>query len=158
MSDPRYNNPYSPPVYQVNLGGYSQSPDGGSKIKVILPGIFLILVGILGLIVSIMSAFMAVGDPPIPDPEVPDWINQVIESGHGPEALVIHILFIFVNLFIIFGGIMMIRTRLWIVCLIASILAALNFGNCCCVLGIPASVWSIIILSLADVRQMFARR
>ena len=37
----------------------------------------------------------------------------------------------------------------------ASVVAMLNFGNCCCLLGIPIGIWSLIILLQPDVTAAF---
>ena len=37
----------------------------------------------------------------------------------------------------------------------ASIVAMINFGNCCCLLGIPIGIWSLVILMQPDVKAAF---
>jgi hypothetical protein len=47
------------------------------------------------------------------------------------------------------------RISMWGIGLAASIAAMVNFGTCCCVLGIPIGIWSVVILSQEDVRYLF---
>lgn len=77
------------------------------------------------------------------------------EGSHGPVAAVIQTAFIFVNLAIIAGGIMMTQYKIWVFALVACILSCINFGNCCCILGLPVGIWGIVVLSMADVKAAF---
>lgn len=149
-------NPYSSPIPGNNFGG---SPQPSSNIKVTLPAVFLIVTGTLGLLFSIYSAFAAVFlDPPALDPNMPEAMRAFQEGAHGPVAAVIQSIFIFVNIAIIAGGVMMTQQKNWVFALIACILAIVNFGNCCCILGIPIGIWGIVVLSMADVKQAFEAR
>jgi hypothetical protein len=148
-------NPYTSPYT-------SQTPSPApppSNIKVILPAVALIVVGSLGLLMSIFSVLLAVVlDPPAVDPNAPEWLRQFQQGGRGPVAATIQSIFILINLAIISGGIMMARFKNWVFALVACILAAINFGNFCCLLGLPIGIWGIIILSMADVKQIFDSR
>lgn len=148
-------NPYSSPFG-------SQAPASApppSNIKVILPAVALIVVGSLGLLMSILSVLLAVVlDPPAVDPNAPEWLRQFQQGGRGPFAATVQSIFILINLAIISGGLMMARFKNWVFALVACILACINFGNFCCVLGLPIGIWGIIILSMADVKQIFDSR
>lgn len=124
-----------------------------------LPAICLIVTASLGLLFSIYSAFAAVFlDPPVVDPNLPEAMRAFQEGAHGPVAAVIQCIFILVNIGIITGGVMMSQYKNWVFALVACILATINFGNCCCILGLPVGIWGIVVLSMADVKQAFQAR
>ncbi len=87
---------------------------------------------------------------------MPDWLNEMERGSRGIVAALVQVAFVIVNGVIIFGGAMMIRVKLWGLAFAAAILAMINFGNCCCVIGMPIGIWSVIILNMVDVRQAFA--
>lgn len=148
-------NPYSSP-FTSNAPSSAPPP---SNIKIILPAVALIVVGSLGLLMSIYSTFAAVFlDPPAIDPNAPEWMKQFQDGAHGPVAATIQSIFVLVNIAIIAGGVMMSQCKSWVFALVACILATINFGNCCCFLGLPVGIWGIIILSMADVKQIFDSR
>jgi hypothetical protein len=37
----------------------------------------------------------------------------------------------------------------------ATILAMLNLGNCCCVIGVPVGLWSLNVLCRREVKDAF---
>ncbi len=152
-AQPDDHNPYASP--QVDR---SQSDRAGEAptLKVGIPAVTLIVLGALGLGLSVLSAAIAlVGDPPIVDPNAPRFVQAIQQGSRGPLAAAIQIAFVFVNGTIIAGAIQMLRFRSWGLAITASILAMVNFGNCCCLLGLPLGIWSIVVLSLADVRTAF---
>lgn len=153
MSSWNSPNPYTSPVPGSNYGGRSTPP---SKAKVLAPAICLIIAASLGLIFSIFSAFAAVFLEPTPvDPNLPPMMKAFQEGAHGPVAAIIQAVFIFVNIAIIAGGIMMTQYKVWVFALIACILSCINIGNCCCFLGLPVGIWGIVVLSMADVKAAF---
>lgn len=116
----------------------------------------MIILGSLGFILSIISFVMAMGDPPPPDPELPEALQNIMSSQYGATAMIMQAAFMVVNLVIILGGILMVMVKAWPVCLGAAILLIINFGNCICIAGLPVGVWAIVILSLEDVRRSFS--
>ncbi|MEZ6096771.1 MAG: hypothetical protein R3C03_21525 [Pirellulaceae bacterium] len=127
-----------------------------SRGKIIAPGIALIVVGSLGLIMSIVSIFMALfGAPPAIDPTQPEWLQDLQRNGRGTFPAIIQGAFVLLNIAIIAGGISMVRVKNWGIGLTATIAAMINFGNCCCVLGLPVGIWSLVILLQDDVKRAF---
>lgn len=147
-------NPFSAP-------GYQQPADPefalkSLKVKVMAPAIALIIVGCLGLIASIYGVVNAlVSDPPPVAPGAPEWAKAFAEGSVGPSAAIIQSIFLIVNIVIILGGIRMVRFQGWGVSFAAGVLAIVNFGTCCCVIGAPIGIWALIVLNLPDVKQAF---
>ena len=151
---PHNYNPYSSP-------SFSEPPKQGPtliesvKWKVRPPAIFLCVVGGLGMLMSIVAIILAIAlhDPmAAADPNNP---MEFLQNPFGPDAAALHMIFIFVNLTIIIGAVQMMRIKIRAMGFIAAVLAILNFGNLCCVLGIPAAIWSIVILLQKDVTRAF---
>ena len=57
----------------------------------------------------------------------------------------------------ILGAWQMLRLRSYGSAIAGSILAMLNFQECCCLLGIPFGIWSLVVLSRPGVRDAFRR-
>lgn len=145
-------NPYTSPQRSEATHSPPKKPTG----VVIAPAIALIVVATLGLLASLLNIFMALAmeAPPI-DPTAPDWLQDMQENQVGALPAVIHSLFVILNIVIMIGAIQMLRFKMWGYSLTASILAMLNFGTCCCVLGLPVGIWSIIVLSQPHVKKSF---
>jgi len=143
-------NPYSSPNFAGPPGG--MHPPGA---KLMAPAIGLLLTAILGLVFTIASMVLALGPPPAVDPNAPPFMKGFQQGAHGPTALAIQSIFVLVNAFIIFGAVQMLRQKMRGVGIGASIVAMLNFGNCCCLLGIPVGIWSLVILMQDDIKWAF---
>ncbi len=143
-------NPYSSP----NFAG---PPGGGQPLgaKLMAPAIGLLITGVLGLILTIVSIVMALGPPPPIDPNAPPFLQEFQKGANGPQAAVIQCLFLLVNFFIIFGAVQMMRQKMRGVGIAASVVAMVNVGNCCCLIGIPIGIWSVVILMQEDVKAAF---
>ena len=76
--------------------------------------------------------------------------NQV-----GPVAAAIQAAFVLLNIVILIGAIQMVRFKMWGYSLTASILAMINIGTCCCILGLPVGIWSLIVLFQPQVKNAF---
>lgn len=151
---PHQYNPYSAP-------SFFEPPKQGPaliesvKWKVRPPAIFLCVVGALGMVTSIVSIVVAIAlhDPlEGADPKQPMGPFQDFTS---PDVAAIQVLFIFVNLTIIVGAVQMMRIKIRAMGFVAAILAIVNVGTLCCVLGLPAAIWSIVILCQSDVAKAF---
>ncbi len=143
-------NPYTSPNYAGPPGG--QPPVGA---KLMAPAIGLLLTGILGMVMTITSIVMAMGPPPPIDPNAPPFLQEFQKGANGPQAVAIQSIFVLVNIFIIAGAALMLMKKIRGVGLAASVVAMLNFGNCCCLLGLPVGIWSLVILLQPDVKAAF---
>jgi hypothetical protein len=119
------------------------------------PAIVLIVISVLGLATSTFNVIFAFSEPQI-DPNEPEFIQQMKKSSAGPVVAAIQSAFVLTNLLIIGGAVQMMRFKTWGFALAASIIAMLNFGTFCCVLGLPVGIWSLVILLRPDVKQAFA--
>jgi hypothetical protein len=60
-----------------------------------------------------------------------------------------------VSIFVLFGAIKMRKLQSHGLCIAASILAMIDFANCCCIVGLPLGIWALVVLTKPDVKQYF---
>jgi lipoprotein signal peptidase len=109
----------------------------------------------LGLGLSILSLVMAFGEPMPVDPNAPDFVKGFQKGQTGPLAAAIQSAFIVLNLIIIAAAVQIIRFKQRTFGIVMSGLSMVNFGSCCCILGFPVGLWSLIILLQDDVAKAF---
>lgn len=129
---------------------------------VIAPAICMLIAAIIGLGFDVFGIITALGPKPQPIQQVPganpagiDFLAKAQERGHGPGAAALQGVFALDCLVIILGCVMMLTGKAHGVAVTASVLSMLNLGNCCCILGLPFGIWSLIILLRADVKGAF---
>jgi hypothetical protein len=145
------DNPYQTPGIPPQM---SKGPPPTAKI--VAPAIALIVVATLGLGCSIFNVIFSF-QPAEVDLNAPPFVQEMQRNSAGATATIIQSVFVLVNLGIIGGAVMMARVQNWALAMTATILAMLNFGSCCCILGIPFGIWSLIVLVQPDVKDAFAR-
>ena len=107
-------------------------------------GILLNLLGLLGVSQDAMLEQMRDGQGPgEPDPE---QFLTYMRIGYG--------IVILVEVFVIWGALQMRRARSFTASLAAAILACLPVGSCC-LIGLPAGVWAIVVLNRREVKDAF---
>jgi len=148
-------NPYASP----NLLETKPDPQRASPAKIIAPGIALVVVGFVGFCLSTFNVVFAnVAQGIGVDPQAPEFLQEMQKGAVGIVPTIVQSIFIVVNLFIVLGGVQMIRIATWPLAIAASIVAMINFGSCCCLPGIPVGIWSLVILLQEDVRLLFKLR
>lgn len=132
------------------------------------PGTFLLVVGIIGLILSTLGVVMVVilmisgSDKMIdsleqtlpPGPFLESYKQQLSPEGLV-QSLILNGLFLILWIVICQGAVQMLRLRSFGLALAASVLAIINFQNCCCLLGAPAGIWALLVLLQPAVRNSF---
>lgn len=145
------SNPYQSDLRESNFS------TSFNKVKVQAPAIALMVFGSLCLVASIFGTVNAlIAAPPVMPADSPEWAVQLTKNSVGPLAAGIQSVFIAVALFILFGAVQMLRLKMWGVAMAASIVSMLNFGSCCCIVGLPLGIWALVVLLMADVKQAFA--
>ena len=145
-----------PPQPGSPYGSYRPPAPPAGKAVVIAPAIALLIVGILGFSAAVVNTAVVLWGAPQRVPEdAPEWVRRFQEGSRGPIAAVVQSLFVVLNLVIIIGAIQMMRIRSWGLALAASILAMIDLTGCCCLMGFPVGIWSVIVLSLENVRRLF---
>jgi hypothetical protein len=123
------------------------------------PAICLLLTGILGFLVDLMVIIAVAMAPQIlaPGPGMPDWFQQQLRKNPvGPrEIMILYIPFALINIVIIQAAIQMLRRRTWSLAVTGSVLAMINLGSYCCILGIPFGIYALRTLLRPEVRSAF---
>jgi hypothetical protein len=117
-------------------------------------GMCLIAVAGLGLALSLFNFVMSFGAAQV-DPNAPEFVRQIQQGAVGPVATALQGGFAMLNLFIIICGVQMMKLQSWGLGVAGSILAIVNVGSCCCVLGAPVGIWSLLVLMSPDVISIF---
>ncbi len=73
-------------------------------------------------------------------------------------SIVVNTLFLAGAAFVFYAGMQIMRLRQRTVGIVASVVAMIPCFTCaCCLPGIPAGIWSLIVLSRADVKAAFTK-
>jgi predicted Zn finger-like uncharacterized protein len=133
-----------------------RGPEALSRLKA--PAICLMVTASLGLLLGLFNTIMAVAVPAPPPPKAgaqEDIVASMQRSAHGPVAAVMQGVFTILSAAEIFGAIAMLMGRMYGLAITTSILAMINFGSCCCLLGIPFGIWALVVLLQPDVKNAF---
>jgi hypothetical protein len=144
-------NPYVTPVYSRIRRDDMVAASG----TLVPAACAMIAVAGIGLIFSLISFALSFGEAQI-DPAAPEAVRNFQQGTVGPLATAMQGGFAMLNLFIIACGVQMIKLKSWGMAVAGSVLSMLNFGSCCCALGIPVGIWSLCILMSPDVISLFS--
>ncbi len=120
-------------------------------IKLMIPGILVCLLGAIGALISI---YMMIAPQPVAarfdDPEMQAAANRgraVAGMAASPIVLVLYLV-------AAVGGLAMLKRQYWGLALAGAILSLVPCSFVFC-LGVPVGIWSVIVLSMRDVRAGF---
>jgi hypothetical protein len=146
------------PVLEVQPLGQAPGPAVGfdrerARSVLMPPAIFLLLTGLLGLVLDTRVWLTGVQ---IPDDARAMLKKQFEMEPPPPEQLAASFgLFAVVSAVVVLGAVQMLRARWYPLAVIASALAMINCGHGCCLLGLPAGIWCLVVLMRQDVRALF---
>ena len=176
--------PDQPPAQPLG-GQYAGAPVPGGpppptalvRERVIMPAIFLMVVGVLNLVAAIALMVGGFGGSRISDemfekatkddPSQAARMKQLKDAGYTYQDLRNMYLYgglgggvvaLLVSLLIVAGGICMVRLRGYGLSIFASLLAAvpcLSPMACPCLIGLPIGIWALVVLMAPDVREAF---
>jgi predicted Zn finger-like uncharacterized protein len=128
--------------------------------------ICLLLVGALGLTVNLfVVARNVLGGREHHNAEA-QQAAEMVGKLFGPQmaaqatpsweaTLTVQSVLVLISFLVTLGALRMLQLRGYVLAVIASVLAMVNCGQLCCVLGLPVGIWSLIVLARADVRAAF---
>ena len=127
------------------------------KARLQYPAIGLILVGAINILTGllvILSTLINLGKGPTP---------QVIENPDrllGYQAWVVTstlsaVITIIVSPLIIYGAVQMLGARKYSMAKLAAVLSLIPCTSICCLLGIPAGIWGLVVLKKPEVKAAF---
>jgi predicted Zn finger-like uncharacterized protein len=151
---PEYYADASRPQPQPEPGSYYPDTRSQAASAVLPPGICLIITGILGAAVAVLSIVVAVGNPDMIKESYARLGMQVDTPPLG-LVLVMHGTFLLISLLTVVGAIQMIRRRTFGLAMAGAIVAMININSLCCCLGLPFGIWALVVLVRPDVRELF---
>ena len=146
------SNPYVSPLPASYTSPEPQERAPGSLLA---PAMALIAVAGVGLAFSVFNFALSFGEAHV-DAGAPEVVRQIQRGAVGPIATAIQGSFALLNLFIIVCGVQMMRLQSWGMAVAGSVLAMLNIGSCCCALGLPVGIWSLMILMSPAIISTFS--
>jgi predicted Zn finger-like uncharacterized protein len=133
-----------------------------------VPGIILLLIGIVGPLAIGRGAYLAISDPE----QVKNQAFQTQEEFHkqlkiefhekeakefaGWAPAIIVVAFV-VSVLPLFGGISMLTTRFYPVAILGSLAAMIDLVFCMCLIGAPVGIYCLIKLFDPEIRALFRR-
>jgi|SRR5687768_13292536 hypothetical protein len=150
MSDPMYPPP-PPSMPPPPMGGAmaSQQVQGPAMGLLVTAGLALLFT-VLGLVMNIagvgMSGLSGMGGSAATD--------QYMSMMSGGVGIVVSLLGLALYGFVLWGALQMKQLRNWNMAMGASIAAMLPCG-CCCIIGLPIGIWSLIVLMKPEVKSAF---
>ena len=131
--------------------------------KVQLPSIFLMVIAFLGilnniggLILGIVGSSRDLIDSLFRQNVDPEALKLLVEMQDGPTLIASSIFGLFVSGIVLIGAFQMSRMRTFPLAVIASVAAMTPFYGCCCCLGLPVGIWSLVVLFNDDVKRAFS--
>ena len=125
--------------------------------KVKLPAIGLIVLGALGALMAVWGMVAGgVDAEQLAQLDIPEEQKDMILKYAGGGGMVMSLLALALDAFVIWAGLQMMKLRAWGAAVAASIVVMIPcFTSCCCVLGLPLGIWSLVVLFNADVKKAF---
>jgi hypothetical protein len=155
-SNPYASSNYAGPTYASAAFSAPERPQRESApASLLAAAMALIAVAGLGLLLSGYNFAKSFGEAEV-DPAALPMIQEIQRGAVGPVATGIQGGFVMLNLFIIICGVQMMKLQNWGLCATGSVLAMLNIGSCCCVVGLPVGIWSLMVLMSPEVMTIFA--
>ena len=143
----------SPPSFPSGDGREAalEAVKGPAIALIVIAGLGVAYYGLSGLFTLATGGMMFHREMP---PNIPPQMRAFIEGMQGPMAGVINLVIAAVNGFVLFGAINLLRLRNYGVAMVASIVAMLPC-QCCCLLGLPAGIWALVVLNKPEVKSQF---
>lgn len=146
--------PAPPTMPTMPLGGYSTS---AAADQVNGPAIGLIITGSLSIVVALVRGALMLsglgtgGLQGTGNPEA----EKMIMGFFSTFGVAFSIIGVLGGIFVLFGGIKMRKLESYGLCMAASIVAMIPCVSTCCLIGLPIGIWSLVILSKAEVKNIF---
>ena len=151
MSDPMYPPP-PPSMPPPPMGGAmaSQQVQGPAMGLMVTAGLALLFT-VLGLVMNIAGVGMGSLGGMGGGSAATDHYISMMSGGVG---IVVNLIALGLYGFVLWGAMQMKQLRNWNIAMGASIAAMLPC-SCCCIVGLPIGIWSLIVLMKPEVKSAF---
>lgn len=143
-----------------------------ARRAVLAPAICLLLTGVLGVLASTWGVLIIHLRGPeqqradamamienlaraLNMPMPPDELGRHADAAVQVTSVIQHGS-LMLSLIVCIAAVQMLRLRTHWLTVTGGILAMINIASCCCVLGLPFGIWSLVVLFRPDVKNLFA--
>jgi len=145
-----------------NFGGGAAG--GNAREQVSVPAILLMVLGgltiasaLFGMVQYLMGSNTAQMDELLSNPQIPEGMKSVLAASNK-LGIVGSLLQLVLGGVTFLGGLKMKNLESFGLAMAASIIVIIPlFGSCCCCIGIPVGIWSLVVLNKPEVKSSFAR-
>ena len=120
----------------------------GISISIGTIWVALMILNLVGTVASMIEMGQPVNAQPC--------LQPMMDRAVGPVDLFIYSLCSALSAITILGSVQMIRRRTWGFALAACVISIVNFGNGCCLFGLPFGIWGLTTLTNPEVREGFS--
>jgi hypothetical protein len=166
---PRDPYDYRDPLDPTAVAGEGQRQ--AARGQIMGPAIMLIVVGVLNLVSGVFMVFIGIAMHSVPSDQLeaqmkqqnPEQVKEMQKAGisvkdmqnwEGWGFLISGIVSLLCGLIILAGGGCMLGFKLYVLGILAAILALISPGGCC-VFGLIGGIWGLIALINPDVRAAY---
>jgi hypothetical protein len=147
-----------------NNVGDSGAAGGNAREQVSVPAILLMVLGgltiasaLFGMVQYLMGSNTAQMEEILNNPQIPEGMKSVLAASNK-LGIVGSLLQLILGGVTFFGGLKMKNLESYGLSMAASIIVIIPlFGSCCCCIGIPIGIWSLVVLNKPEVKSSFAR-
>jgi hypothetical protein len=147
-----------------NNVGEPGAAGGNAREQVSVPAILLMVLGgltiaaaLFGMVQYLMGSNTAQMEELLNNPQIPEGMKSVIAASNK-LGIVGSLLQLVLGGVTAFGGLKMKSLESYGLAMAASIIVIIPlFGSCCCCIGIPIGIWSLVVLNKPEVKSSFAR-
>lgn len=145
-----------------NFGGGAAG--GNAREQVSVPAILLMVLGgltiasaLFGMVQYLMGSNTAQMEELLNNPQIPEGMKSFLAASNK-LGVVGSLLQLALGGVTFFGGLKMKNLESFGLAMAASIIVIIPlFGSCCCCIGIPVGIWSLVVLNKPEVKSSFAR-
>ena len=117
------------------------------------PAVFLLVVAILGIVLAAVSLIMNLAGVGMGAAGTGDQAQlQMLSGGFG---VVVAILSMIGSVVVLLGSLKMMKLESYGFAMAAAIIAMLPGISGCCILGLPAGIWALVVLLKPEVKDAF---
>jgi hypothetical protein len=147
-----------------NNVGEPGAAGGNAREQVSVPAILLMVLGgltvaaaLLGVVQYLMGSNTAQMEQLLNNPQIPQGMKSFLAASNK-LGIFGSLLQIILGGVTFFGGLKMKNLESYGLAMAASIIVIIPlFGSCCCCIGIPIGIWSLIVLNKPEVKSSFAQ-
>jgi len=136
----------------------AQSMVNGPGIAMLIVGIIYALVAILGVLGNLLGwGINTFNWGPKGAGDLPPEVARMMQSMGGAVGVIIAIVQLALSGFVILGSVKLRKLESYGVVMVATIISMLPCftPSCCCVIGLPLGIWTLVVLSKPEVKSAF---